>query len=194
MGCQVTLIRPKRFGDDRGWFTESYNKRNFLDWGISCEFVQDNHSRSVPTGTLRGLHFQTPPFAQAKLVRCISGAIFDVAVDIRSGSPTFGQWVGAELSEENGHQLFIPEGFAHGFVTLVQDTQVTYKVSQYYSPEHDAGLAWDDPDIGIAWPFPNGVGPTLSKKDEQQPNLKNIQDVFAYHGEPLRLIEVGHTS
>lgn len=194
MGCQVTLIHPRRFGDDRGWFTENYNKRDFLKWDISCEFVQDNHSRSVPIGTLRGLHFQIPPFAQAKLVRCISGSIFDVAVDLRSGSPTFGQWVGAELSEKNGCQLFIPEGFAHGFVTLVRDTQVTYKVSQYYAPEHDAGLAWDDPDIGIAWPLPNGVGPTLSRKDEQQPNLKNFQGVFAYHGEPLRLIEVGLSS
>ncbi|RYF21683.1 MAG: dTDP-4-dehydrorhamnose 3,5-epimerase, partial [Oxalobacteraceae bacterium] len=130
----VQLIRPKRFGDARGWFTEVYSVPAFAALGITCTFVQDNHSLSIPAYTLRGLHFQTPPRGQDKLVRCIRGRIFDVAVDVRNGSPTYGQWVGAELSAENGHQLFIPIGFAHGFVTLEPDCEVTYKCSDIYAP------------------------------------------------------------
>ena len=128
----VRLLEPRRFGDDRGWFTEVYNEKSFAESGIGVRFVQDNHSLSRPVGVLRGLHFQTPPFGQDKLVRCIAGAIFDVAVDVRKDSPTYGKWVGAELSAENGWQLFIPVGFAHGFVTLTPDAEVTYKCSNFY--------------------------------------------------------------
>lgn len=190
MTSKVVLLRPKRFGDDRGWFSEVYNEKIFSGYGIDDRFVQDNHSLSVPVGTLRGLHFQTPPFEQAKLVRCIRGRIFDVAVDIRSGSPTFAQWVGAELSAENGHQLYVPVGFAHGFITLEPSTEVTYKVSNLYSPENDGGILWNDPQIGIDWPLPGGIEPILSPKDGLQRLLGDFDSPFVYDGVPLELVEV----
>jgi dTDP-4-dehydrorhamnose 3,5-epimerase len=181
----VQRVRPKRFGDSRGWFTEVYSVPAFEKLGITCTFVQDNHSLSVPAFTLRGLHFQTPPRGQDKLVRCVRGAIFDVAVDIRKGSPTYGQWVGAELSAENGHQLFIPIGFAHGFVTLEDNCEVSYKCSDTYAPESDGGIRWDDPAIGIDWPMPAGTAPELSAKDAVQPLLADFDSPFPYDGRPL---------
>lgn len=190
MTSQVLLLRPKRYGDDRGWFSEIYNEETFSKLGINVRFVQDNHSLSVPVGTLRGLHFHTPPFEQAKLVRCIRGRIFDVAVDIRRGSPTFGKWVGAELTAENGRQLYIPAGFAHGFVTLEPSTEVTYKVSSFYSPDNDGGLLWSDAQIGIEWPLPEGAKPILSAKDERQPILRDFDSPFHYDGVPLEMVEV----
>jgi dTDP-4-dehydrorhamnose 3,5-epimerase len=181
----VQLIKPRRHGDARGWFTEVYSEQAFAALGIAVRFVQDNHSMSAEVGVLRGLHFQTPPFAQDKLVRCIRGRIFDVAVDIRKTSPTYGHWVGAELSAENGDQLFVPVGFAHGFVTLEPDTEVTYKVSSPYAPTHDAGLHWLDSDIDIRWPLPTGVSPSLSAKDIAQPAFALFDSPFAYDGRPL---------
>lgn len=190
MTSKVVLVRSKRFGDERGWFSEVYNEKTFSQYGIDDRFVQDNHSLSGAMGTLRGLHFQTPPFAQAKLVRCIRGRIFDVAVDVRRNSPTFGQWVGAELSADNGHQLYVPVGFAHGFVTLEPSTEVTYKVSAVYSSANDGGVLWSDPQIGVDWPLPEGVGPTLSAKDERQPLFSDFDSPFEYDGVPLELVEV----
>lgn len=190
MRSEVLLIRPNRFGDDRGWFTEFYNKKKFSEHGIVNDFVQDNHSLSVPVATLRGLHFQTPPFAQAKLVRCIRGRIFDVAVDVRRGSPTYGRWVGAELSAENGHQLFIPVGFAHGFLTLEPSTEVTYKVTDFYSSENEGGIYWSDPQVNIPWPLPTGARPLLSEKDQIQPLLADFDSPFTYDGTPLALVEI----
>lgn len=190
MTSKVMLLRPKRYGDDRGWFTEVYNEKAFTGYGIGDRFVQDNHSLSVPVGTLRGLHFQTPPFAQAKLVRCIRGRIFDVAVDIRRDSPTFGRWVGAELSAENGHQLYVPVGFAHGFVTLEPSSEVTYKVSNLYSAQNDGGILWSDAQIGVEWPLSDGVAPLLSPKDERQPLLRDFDSPFDYDGVPLELVEM----
>lgn len=186
----VSLITPKRFGDDRGWFTETFNARNFARVGIAEPFVQDNHSLSRPVGTLRGLHFQTPPHGQAKLVRCIRGRILDVAVDVRRGSPTYGRHVAAELSAENGEQLFIPVGFAHGFVTLEPDTEVTYKVTDFYAPECDGGIRWNDPDIGIDWPLAAASGPVLSPKDEKLPFLKDFDSPFPYDGVPMELVRI----
>jgi dTDP-4-dehydrorhamnose 3,5-epimerase len=181
----VQLIEPKRFGDARGWFTEIYSEPEFAKLGIECRFVQDNLSLSVPAFTLRGLHFQTPPRGQAKLVRCVRGSIFDVAVDIRHGSPTYGQWVGAELSAANGRQLFIPIGFAHGFVTLEDNCEVLYKCSDTYAPDFEGGIRWDDPAIGIDWPIPYGVTLELSAKDAAQPLLAKVDSHFAYDGRPL---------
>jgi len=186
----VKLLSGRRFVDARGWFSETYNARAFAGRGIDGAFVQDNQSLSRPRGTIRGLHFQTPPHAQAKLVRCLKGAIFDVAVDIRMGSPTYGQWVGVELSEENDRQLFIPVGFAHGFMTLQPDTEVFYKVTDFYAPTCDAGLLWNDPDIAVTWPsLPDGR-PLLSEKDERLPSLAQFKSPFPYEGVPLSLIEV----
>ncbi|WP_426261657.1 dTDP-4-dehydrorhamnose 3,5-epimerase [Sphingomonas sp. DC1100-1] len=179
----VKIIRPKRFGDSRGWFTEVYSEPAFEKYGVTCRFVQDNHSLSVPAFTLRGLHFQTPPRGQDKLVRCIRGCIWDVAVDIRKGSPTYGQWVGTKLSAENGHQLFISTGFAHGFVTLEPDCEVTYKCSDTYAPEADGGIRWDS--IGIDWPIPADATPELSDKDKVQPTLADFDSPFPYDGHPL---------
>ena len=179
----VMLIRPKRFGDARGWFTEVYSVPAFAQLGISCTFVQDNHSLSAAPFTLRGLHFQLPPRGQDKLVRCIHGRIFDVGVDIRRGSPTYGQWVGAELSAENGHQLFIPSGFAHGFLTLEADCEVVYKCSDTYAPDVDAGIRWDS--VGIEWPLPRGHAPELSAKDTHLPELAGLESSFPYDGRPL---------
>lgn len=177
---EVILIKPKVFQDERGFFLETYKKSDFEKAGINAEFVQDNHSKSVK-GVLRGLHFQKKPFAQGKLVRCVRGKIFDVAVDIRKGSPTFGKWVGYELSEENKYILWIPEGFAHGFLTLSEEAEVIYKVSGgEYSPQHDAGIIWNDPDINIKWPVNQVKEIILSEKDKKLPFLKDIDTSFEY--------------
>lgn len=181
----VRLITPSRFEDSRGWFMETYSDKLFDQLGIQCNFVQDNHSFSRAPYTLRGLHFQRPPCAQAKLVRCTNGRIFDVAVDLRSGSPTYGLWAAAELSAENGCQLFIPVGFAHGFLTLEPDCEVCYKCSDHYAPDLDAGIRWDDPQIAVKWPVPNGLTPVLSPKDAIQPLMSSFDAVFDYDGLPL---------
>ncbi len=180
----VRLIETRRLGDQRGWFSETYSERHFAEQGIATRFVQDNHSLSATAGTLRGLHFQRPPQAQAKLVRCIRGAIWDVAVDLRRGAPSFGCWVAAELTAENGHQLFVPAGFAHGFITLVDATEVIYKVSSFYTPDCDSGLRWDDPDLGLPWPVPPG-GPHLSPKDAALPPFAGFDSPFDDDGAPL---------
>lgn len=174
----VKLLKPRRFGDERGFFAESYSLRNYLEIGIDAIFVQDNHSISSAAGTVRGLHFQAPPKGQAKLVRCGRGAIFDVAVDLRRGSPTFGGWVGLELSADNGAQLFIPEGLAHGFVTLEANSEIVYKCSEYYAPEAEGSLRWDDPDIGIEWPL--NCAPVLSEKDSTAPFLAEFESPFTF--------------
>ena len=185
----VKLITGKRFADSRGWFSEVYSARTMAGLGVGMTFVQDNQSFSRARGTIRGLHFQSPPHAQAKLVRCLRGAIFDVAVDVRKGSPTYGQWVGAELSAGNGKQLFIPVGFAHGFMTLEPDTEIFYKVSDFYAPACDGGLLWNDADIGVAWPALAEGRPLLSEKDEKLPLLSQFESPFPYDGVPLSLIE-----
>ena len=176
----IILIEPRRFVDDRGFFSETYSHRVYADLGIPETFVQDNHSFSAQTGTLRGLHFQEPPYAQGKLVRCGRGSIFDVVVDIRKGSPTFGQWMGCELTAENGHQIYFPAGFAHGFQTLKPDSEIVYKCTEYYAPEAENMVRWDDPDIGIAWPLmQNSV---LSKKDTAAPFLAALDSQFTWDG------------
>lgn len=174
----VFVLTPKRFGDHRGFFSESWNSKVMAAAGLDYAFVQDNHSVSATTGTLRGLHFQSPPHAQAKLVRCGRGRLFDVAVDIRKGSPSYGKWFGVELSFENGKQLMIPAGFLHGFVTREPDTEIVYKCSDFYAPECDGSVRWDDPAIGIDW----GVtgAPVLSEKDAIAPVLAELGDVFIY--------------
>lgn len=177
-------IVPARFGDSRGWFTESYSRRRLAELGIDIEFVQDNHSFSATRGTLRGIHFQSPPHVQAKLVRCTAGAIWDVAVDLRSGSPTYGQWVAAELTASGGEQLYVPGGFGHAFVTLTDNVEVAYKASGYYAPECDGGIFWNDPDVAISWPMAD-LEPVLSAKDEALPGLKQFVSPFAYDGTPL---------
>ncbi|MFF2286152.1 dTDP-4-dehydrorhamnose 3,5-epimerase [Peribacillus butanolivorans] len=174
--ADVIVIEPKVFGDHRGWFTETYNDAAFKKAGININFVQDNHSFSATKGTLRGLHYQKNPKAQTKLVRCTRGSIFDVAVDIREGSPTYGEWYGVELSAENKKQLLVPKGFAHGFMTLTDDVEVQYKVDELYSPENDRGIIWNDPEIGIEWPF--DIQPVLSAKDEKAPPLKDADNNF----------------
>lgn len=176
----VVFIEPARFGDHRGFFAETYSKRAYAKAGIDVDFVQDNHSLSAAVGTVRGLHFQAPPHAQAKLVRCGRGAIFDVAVDIRRGSPTYGQWVGFELSAENGAQLFIPAGFAHGFATLHPDSEIVYKCSGYYAPETEGALRWDDPALGIVWPVQGD--PVLSGKDAAAPLIADLDSPFVFEG------------
>jgi dTDP-4-dehydrorhamnose 3,5-epimerase len=173
----VKIVTPRKHGDARGFFSEVYKQSDWVAAGLDCRFVQDNHSYSAPAGTLRGLHFQTPPFAQDKLVRVIRGRMLDIAVDIRRASPTFGQHIAVELSAENWRQLYIPAGFAHGFITLEPDTEVLYKVTALYSPAHDRGVAYDDPDIGINWPTPPG-GPILSEKDTRWPRLRDLADIF----------------
>jgi dTDP-4-dehydrorhamnose 3,5-epimerase len=171
------LVAARRFGDARGYFSETYSRRDFTALGIAEELVQDNQSRSAAIGTLRGLHFQIPPRAQAKLVRVLRGRILDVAVDLRLGSPTYGRHVAAELTPENGLMLYVPVGFAHGFVTREPETEVTYKVSDTYAPECDRGLAWDDPALGIAWGLAPGQA-VLSDKDRRWPNLADLGRVF----------------
>lgn len=177
----VLLITPPRFGDHRGFFSESYSKEKLAAAGVDLTFVQDNHSLSRDTGTVRGLHFQTPPRAQDKLVRCGRGALFDVAVDIRTGSPTYGQWVGYELSFENGRQLLVPAGFAHGFMSLQPDTEIVYKCSDGYAPETEGALRWDDPDIGIEWPMTD-ITPALSDKDAAAPGIADYNSPFVWEG------------
>ena len=170
--AEVLLITPKRHGDARGWFSETWSRKAFAAHGLEAVFVQDNQAFSARKGTLRGLHFQKPPFAQAKLVRVLKGAIFDVAVDIRPASPTFGQWVGATLTAEVGEQLWVPRGFAHGYMTVADDTELFYKVDGDYAPQLEGGLIWNDPDIGIEWPL--DVEPVLSEKDKGLPRLKDM--------------------
>lgn len=173
----VILIKPKVFGDERGFFMETYKKPLFAANNINEEFIQDNHSKSAK-GVLRGLHYQLNPKAQGKLVRCVSGAVFDVAVDIRRDSPTFGKWAGFELSATNKHMLWIPPGFAHGFLTLEDNTEFLYKTTNGYAPELDRGIKFDDPAIGIDWPQISGL--LLSEKDKQQPLLKDAEINFVY--------------
>ena len=175
---EVIIIEPAVYGDHRGWFMETYNEENFIEVGLNLNFVQDNQSFSAAKGTLRGLHYQLNPKAQTKLVRCTQGAIFDVAVDIRKNSPTFGEWFGIELSAENKKQLLIPKGFAHAFITLTDNVEVQYKVDELYSPENDRGIIWNDPEIGIEWPI--DITPILSEKDQKASLLKDIENNFNY--------------
>jgi dTDP-4-dehydrorhamnose 3,5-epimerase len=175
--AEVKEIRPVRHRDVRGFFSEIFRESVLHEHGIDCRFVQENHSLSVDRGVVRGLHFQTPPMAQAKLVRVAAGSILDVAVDIRVGSPWYGHHVAVVLSAADGNQLFLPEGFAHGFCTLEPNTEVIYKVNRYYSREHDFGLAWDDPAIGIAWPV-GADEAVLSEKDRRQPSLAELPAYF----------------
>ena len=174
----VVILEPQVFGDARGWFMESWSKKKMEDIGISVDFVQDNHSFSAEKGTLRGLHYQLNPMAQAKMLRVSRGAIFDVAVDIRRGSPTYAKWVGVELSAENYRQLFIPRGFAHGFITLTDDVEVQYKADNFYSPDCDGNIRWNDPEIGVMWPISPRV---LSDKDSSAPLLSERTELnFVY--------------
>ena len=173
--ADVLILTPRRFGDARGWFTETWNAERMAEAGLDLPWVQDNHSFSAAKGTLRGLHYQTPPRAQDKLVRCSRGAILDVAVDIRTGLPSYGHWVGVELSAENGRQLLVPKGFLHGFLTLTDDVEVQYKCTDLYAPDHDGAVRWDDPALGIDW----GVAvPILSDKDAKAPLLADIGTPF----------------
>lgn len=175
----VVLITPRKFGDSRGYFIETFRQELFAENVEPIEFLQDNQSLSAEVGTVRGLHFQLEPKSQGKLVRCIAGSLLDVAVDIRTGSPTYGKHVAVELSAENGMQLWIPAGFAHGFCTLSPNTEISYKVTNYYSAEHDRGLLWNDPALGIDWPIDMKKA-ALSDKDARQPTLSEIGQVFFY--------------
>lgn len=166
----VFILEPKVFGDDRGWFTESWSKRTLETAGLTFEFFQDNHSYSAEKGVLRGIHFQNHPYSQAKLVRCVKGAVLDVAVDLQKNSPNYKKWVAVELSEENHRQLLIPRGFGHAFLTLTDHVEFLYKADQYYSSEHDRSIAWNDPELGISWPIGH---PILSKKDLTAPLLRD---------------------
>ncbi len=176
---EVKLITPRRFGDKRGFFSETYNRRAFAEMGISGEFIQDNHAHSAERGTLRGLHFQAPPATQTKLLRVLRGAILDVVVDLRHGSPRFGQHVMVELTAESGQQILCPNGLAHGVLTLTPDTEIAYKVDAYYAPELDLGVRFNDPDLGIDWPLPESEM-ILSDKDLNQPFLRDLPAVFTY--------------
>ncbi len=173
---EPVLITVDRYQDHRGFFSESYSRRRYVKLGITADFVQDNHSLSAAIGTLRGLHFQSPPVAQGKLVRCGRGAIFDVAVDIRRGSPTYGMWKGYELTAENGHQFYVPLGFAHGFVTLESDSEIIYKCTDYYAPESESAVRWDS--CGIDWPLSGD--PILSAKDQKASPLADFESPFVY--------------
>jgi dTDP-4-dehydrorhamnose 3,5-epimerase len=176
---EVVLIEPKVFKDERGFFMETYKMPDFVNAGVKANFVQDNHSRSTK-GILRGLHYQNPPFAQGKLVRAVKGEIFDVAVDIRTGSPTWGKWIGVILSEENKNILYVPETFAHGFCVLSEVAEVIYKTTNVYSAEAEAGVIWNDEDLNIEWPVKE---PILSEKDQKLPSLKNADIRFYYKEE-----------
>ena len=178
---EVLRITPPRFGDARGFFSESWNAVTWAARGVEIPFVQDNHSFSAPRGTLRGLHFQAPPAAQDKLIRVIQGSILDVAVDIRRGSPTYGRWVSAELSAENGAQLLVPKGFLHGFATLTDDVHVLYKCSDVYNRDAEGAVIWNDPDLGIDWGL-GDLAPTLSDKDAIAPAFADLDSPFAYEG------------
>ena len=179
----VLLLQPKKFSDHRGYFLETFSHREFLRAGIKCNFVQDNQSLSVRRGTIRGLHVQLPPHAQAKLIRVLKGAIFDVAVDLRHRSPTFGRWCGATISAENHNQLFVPRGFAHAFCTLDSNTEVAYKVDDYYASECEAGVIWNDPILDIDWPVAPGEV-VVSDKDSRLPRFSTFESPFVY-GEQL---------
>jgi len=177
----VLMLQPRRFQDDRGFFCESWNRDRLKQAGVDIDFVQDNYSFSRDRGTVRGLHFQAPPHAQVKLVRCGRGRIYDVVVDIRKGSPSFGQWVGEELSFDNGKQLLIPEGFLHGFITLEDDSEVIYKCSDYYAPQCEGVVRFDDPDLGVVWPdygLETGVAIAMSDKDRSAPLFRDFQTPF----------------
>lgn len=176
----VFIIEPQVFGDNRGWFLESWSRKEMEKEGLDYDFIQDNHSYSKEKGTLRGLHLQRGAFSQAKLVRCVRGAVLDVAVDLRIGSPTFKKWVAVELSAENKMQLLIPRGFAHAFLTLADDVEFQYKVDNVYEPKEDRSIAWNDPDIGIEWPISD---PILSDKDQKAPFLKESNLYFEYEVE-----------
>lgn len=178
---EVKILTPKKHGDHRGFFSETYNRQGLADIGVTLDFVQDNQSLSATKGTVRGLHFQTPPFAQDKLLRVLRGAVFDVVVDLRRGSPTYGRHVSAVLSAQNWSQILAPAGFAHGFMTLEPDTEVLYKVTNFYAPEHDKGILWNDPDLGIDWPLPEAEA-VLSDKDMKQPRLADFESPFDYAG------------
>jgi len=174
---EVLILTPRRFGDARGWFSETWNAARMAEAGLDLPWVQDNHSFSAAKGTVRGLHYQSPPRAQDKLVRCTRGAILDVAVDFRAGSPTFAKWVAVELSAGNGRQLLVPKGYLHGFVTLTDDTEVQYKCTDLYSPEHDGAVRWDDPAIGVDW---GTAAPNLSDKDAKAPLLADVACPFRW--------------
>lgn len=177
---EVIVIEPTRFGDARGWFAETWNAEKMAGAGLGMDFVQDNHSFSATPYTLRGLHYQSPPHAQDKLVRCSRGVIFDVAVDIRRDSPHYGRWAGVELSAENGRQLLVPKGFLHAFLTLTPNCEVQYKSTDFYAPDCDGAIRWDDPDIGIDWPLPPGVEPVLSDKDGVAPGMADFETPFTW--------------
>ena len=180
----VLILEPQLFGDHRGYFMESFNQKVLDKWGLTTDFIQDNQSLSTEAGTLRGLHFQLNPKAQTKIVRCLSGAIYDVIVDIRKGSPTYGKWIGVILSKYNHRQLVVPKGFAHGFCTLVPDTVIAYKVDDYYSPEYDRGILWNDPTLGIDWPT---TKPLLSEKDKLHPPLAEANLNFIYESNEVKI-------
>lgn len=175
----VLVITPRRFGDDRGFFSETYNAKALAEYGVPDVFVQDNHSKSAAVGTVRGLHLQTPPHAQVKLLRAIAGAVLDVVVDVRRGSPTYGQHVAVELTAEEGNQIYVPAGLAHGFCTLRPDTEVLYKVTDYWAPGAEGGLLWNDPDLGIEWPVEPAAA-TLSDKDKVLPRLRDFDTPFTF--------------
>ncbi len=177
----VKILVPRRFGDHRGFFSESWNQRAMESAGLYYDWVQDNHSVSAQVGTVRGLHFQAPPHAQDKLIRCGRGAFFDVAVDIRKGSPTYGQWVGEELSFDNGKQMLVPAGFLHGFVTREPDTEIIYKCSDYYAPECDGAVKFDSADLGVDWEL-GGIEPVLSRKDREAQPFADFDSPFEYKG------------
>lgn len=185
MTANVQILRPKRIGDDRGWFMETCNPTMLAQAGIEETFVQDNHSYSRPAGTIRGIHFQRPPHAQAKLVRCLRGRIMDYAVDLRRASPTYGRHVAVELSAQNALQLYVPVGFGHAFITLEPDVEITYRVSDVYAADCDGGVIWNDSTIAIDWPLAGGMTPVLSPKDEILPPLVDFDSPFAYDGTPL---------
>ncbi|MCE8009737.1 dTDP-4-dehydrorhamnose 3,5-epimerase [Aestuariivita sp.] len=176
----VKILTPKRFGDARGFFSESWSRKVLAEQGIDLDFVQDNHSLSAQVGTVRGLHFQAPPDAQDKLVRCGQGALFDVAVDIRKGSPTYGKWFGIELTAQNGKQLLVPKGFLHGFSTRAPNTEIIYKCTDYYAPQSDGAVRFDDPGIGIDWGIEGEA--VLSEKDAAAPLLKDFDSPFVWEG------------
>ena len=189
----VISFTPRVFPDARGWFSETYHRKTWREAGITADFCQDNQSFSRQAGSLRGLHYQGPPAAQAKLVRCLHGSIWDVAVDIRRGSPTYGDWVALLLSGENRRQLFIPEGFLHGFLTLEPDCEVAYKCSAFYDPAVEGGIAWNDQTLSIAWPLADRP-PLLSDRDAGLPGFERFASPFVYDGVPLTPLDDGETS
>ena len=182
----VLRLIPRKFEDERGWFMETWSARGLAALGVMDRFVQDNHSMSVQVGTVRGIHFQNPPHAQAKLVRCVRGAVMDYTIDLRRASPTYGRWVSAKLTAQGAEQLYIPIGFGHAFVTLEPSAEVAYKVSDIYAPDCEAGIRWDDPIIAIDWPLPSG-GAMLSGKDQGLPALSGFDSPFEYDGRSLVL-------